>query len=267
VARSFAGDLLRRHDPDLALRRARAVIESCVGRVDHDPENTFDFLMDTSERLGLRDTFYFLTQATAQTSHQDRSFDGTVARYRLSDPPIVALLGRIHARGHEVGLHASYQSYLSAEQTRSEFDALVVGCRAAGFDQPTWGVRQHFLRFQNPQTWRNHEEAGLAHDSTLGFADQVGFRAGTCREFPIFDLLAHRRLGLRERPLVVMDATLFEYLALTLDEAASLARSIVSECRRHGGNAVMLYHNSWLMGQRQRTHYRELVAELVRSGD
>jgi peptidoglycan/xylan/chitin deacetylase (PgdA/CDA1 family) len=257
VAHALAGDLLRRRDPILAAQRVRALSDARTGRVDRDPLNTFDLLMDTSERFGLRSVFYFM----AGNTPADFDF-----RYRLSDPPFAGVLRRIHERGHEIGLHASYVSYLSAERTRMEFAALKAVCREVGFEQPAWGVRQHYLRFANPQTWRNQESAGLEHDSTLGFAERIGFRAGTCREYPLFDVLSHRTMKLRERPLVVMDWTLFEYMGLDLDDAAARARAVVEVCRWHGGDAVLLYHNAMLAGARQRAHYRELVEELVRPG-
>lgn len=257
VAHALAGDLVRRRDPILAAQRVRALSDARTGRIDRDPLNTFDLLMDTSERYGLRSVFYFM----AGNTPADFDF-----RYRLSDPPFAGLLRRIHERGHEIGLHASYVSFLSAERTRMEFEALKAVCRQAGLEQAAWGVRQHYLRFANPQTWRNQESAGLEHDSTLGFAERIGFRAGTCREYPLFDVLGHRTLKLRERPLVVMDGTLFEYLGLDLDEAAARARAVVDTCRWHGGDAVLLYHNATLAGARQRAHYRELVEELVRPG-
>ncbi len=255
VARAVAGDLLRRHDPVLAAQRARSLVDARAGRIDRDPFNTFDFLMDTSERHGLRSTFYFMAGRT------NPRIDGN---YRLSDPPVADLLRRIHDRGHEVGLHASYGTHRSAELTQAELEGLRAACRAVGFDQATWGVRQHYLRFDNPDTWRSQELAGIDHDSTLGFADRIGFRAGTCREYPVFDLLEHRTLRLRERPLVAMDATLFAHLGLELDDAARRTRAVVAVCRRHRGDAVLLYHNSSLPGARQRAHYRDLVAELVR---
>jgi hypothetical protein len=248
--RALGGDLVRRRDASLAARRVRSFIDARGGRVDRDPFNTFDFLMDTSERHGLRSTFYFRTRGM----------------YRLSDPPVADLLRRIHEQGHEVGLHAGYESYRSPERTSAEFEELRAACRGVGFDQPQWGVRQHYLRLDNPQTWRNHESAGLDHDSTLGFADQVGFRAGTCREYPLFDLLDRRTLKLRERPLLVMDATMFGYMRLGLDEASSLTRTIAGVCRRHKGDAVVLYHNDSLWSTRHRAHYRELVEEIAHAG-
>jgi hypothetical protein len=256
VAHALAGDLLRRRDARLAGRRLRALVDAGRGRVDRDPYNTFDLLMATSELHGLRSVFYFLAEPDPAAE----------APYRLTDPPIVALLRRIHERGHEVGLHAGYESHLSPQRTMAESSTLKAACRAAGFDQPTWGVRQHYLRFDNPRTWRNHEAAGFEHDSTLGYADDVGFRAGTCREYPTFDLLEARRLELRERPLVVMDATLLVYLGLDPDAAAERARAIVAACRRHQGDAVLLYHNSTLAGSRLRDHYTRLVADLARPG-
>ena len=253
--RAVVGDLLYRRDPSLAARRLRAILDARSGRVDRDPYDTFDFLMDTSERHDLRSTFYFMAGGTPGESDY---------RYGLTDPPFAGLLRRIHDRGHEIGLHASYDSYASAERTQSEFDALRAACGAAGVDQPTWGVRQHYLRFDNPQTWRNHEAAGLDHDSTLGYVDQIGFRAGTSREFPLFDLRARRTLNLRERPLVVMDGALLGHQALSLEVATPQIREVVGQCRRYRGDAVILYHNHTVAGAHHRAHYRDLIAELSR---
>ncbi len=107
VARSAGGDVLRRRDPRLAARRISSWFEARSGRFDRDPYATYDFLMDTSERNGLRSVFYFM----AGNNPGDIDF-----RYRLSDPPFVGILRRVHERGHEVGLHASYGSHGSAAE-------------------------------------------------------------------------------------------------------------------------------------------------------
>jgi hypothetical protein len=62
---------------------------------------------------------------------------------------------------------------------------------------------------------------------------------------------------------MIMDATLMGYMTLDLDAAARRAQSIVDQCRRHGGQAIVCYHNSTLPGRRQRDHYRHLVDSLV----
>jgi hypothetical protein len=58
--RAVLGDLIVRHDPSLAARRLRAICDAQIGRFDRDPFDTFDLLMDISERHGLRSAFYFL---------------------------------------------------------------------------------------------------------------------------------------------------------------------------------------------------------------
>ena len=254
ILHALAADLLRRRDPDLAWRRWRSVVDARRGRFDRDPFDTFELLMSTSEAHGLTSTFYFL--AGNQPGEPD-------FRYRIDHPRIIDLLRRVHERGHQVGLHASYDSYLRPERIEHEFAALRAACRDAGFDQPSWGVRQHYLRFEVPTTWRAHEAAGFEHDSTLGFADAVGYRGGTCREYPLFDVVAGRPLRLRERPLAVMDVTMLGYLAMAPDAAATLARSVVAAARAHDGDAVVLYHNSTLPGRRLQAHYRDLVDALV----
>ncbi len=205
VARSVGKDIIGRRDPRLAFARGRAFIGDRLGRDIRDPFDTFELLMDATERCGLRCTFYFL----AGNQPGDHDF-----RYRIDDPQILAHLRRIGGRGHEIGLHASYMSHGSVERIRMELDALRAACAMVGVEQADWGVRHHYLRFDASRSWRDYLAAGLAHDSTLGFAELVGFRAGTCREYPVFDLVEDRPLALRERPLTAMDVTMYEYMGL-----------------------------------------------------
>lgn len=256
VARAVAGDLIRRRDPNLAARRVRAFIDARFDRIDRDPLNTFDFLMDTSERHGLQSHFYFM----AGTDPEDAEF-----RYRITDRPFTEVLRRIHDRGHDIGLHAGYETYRSEPRMAAELAALKDACHAAGFDQPTWGVRQHFLRLAYPDTPRIHEAVGFEHDSSLGFAEEIGFRAGTSREFPVFDAAAGHRFRLIERPLLVMDTTLREYMHVAPTDIASRTQSIVDICRRHEGDAVLLFHNDGIAGDRPRRLYAELIQDLVQS--
>ena len=255
VARSAAGDVVRRRDPSLAWRRVRGAADARSGRVDRDPFHTFDTLMTASERNGLRSTFYVL----AGNEPGDHDY-----RYRSDDPLVVRLLAEIHDRGHEIGLHGSYGGYRSADRVAYEFEALRRACRMAGFEQPAWGVRQHYLRLAHPHTWRHHEAAGFEHDSTLGFAESEGFRAGTGREFPIFDVVAGRPLQLRQRPLLVMDTTLFVYRGLDVSGATRRACAVVNAARRHGTDAVTLYHNNHVARTQVRRHYDDMIDSLAR---
>jgi hypothetical protein len=253
TVRSMGADVTRRRDPGLAAARARAMMDARSGRFDRDPLATFALLMDVSELHGLRSQFYF----QSGTDASDVDF-----RYRLSDRPFGPILRRVHERGHGIGLHAGYSTFDRPQLMADELAALQAACKAVGADRDSWGVRQHYLRWDWPATARIHESLGLAHDSTVGFAEEIGFRSGTGREYQLFDPVARRAMALTERPLLAMDVTLLEYQGLDRSTSAARIRALVARCRQTGGEAVLLVHNDSVAG-RDRGWYRELVAGLV----
>jgi hypothetical protein len=238
--RASARDLMAR-EPGLALRRFRAHVQLARGRAARDPADTFAFIMDTSDRVGLRSSFNMMAGGAIEP------FEGY---YALDDPSVVRLVRTIHARGHLLGFHPSYATYRDPELTRAEFARLLRFADAHGVMQERWGGRQHYLRWSNPQTWQNWDDAGLSFDSTLSFVDRAGFRCGTCHPFPVFNLLTRSQLGLTERPLHIMEATLMNYMGLDGDSCVEVAVRIAGECRRHRGEFALLWHNWPLLGTR-----------------
>jgi Family of unknown function (DUF7033) len=244
LSKAIAGDVLRRRDPGLAIARLKALRSRIEGRLADDPYYSFDFIMDLSEAHGLQSSFYFMAGCT------DPRFDAT---YTLEDPRIGALIRRIHERGHEIGLHPSYGTFRDPALIRRERDALLEACERLGVGQQHWGGRQHYLRWENPITWRAWEEAELAYDSSLGYSSDPAFRCGTCYEYPAFDLLARRRLALRERPLIVMEQSAIDHGSTAPIETIDRMRE---RCRTFGGDFTLLWHNSRLATVRERRLYR-----------
>jgi hypothetical protein len=262
VARAAAGDAVKLHDPGLGARRLIAWARGRHGNLGGDPGDTFDFLLDESERRGLKSAYYFIAGHTAG------EIDGA---YSLDDPEIRALLRKVHGRGHEVGLHTSYHTYLDGRQIAREFESLRRACAAEGIEQESWGSRQHYLRWRTPDTARHLDAAGLTYDTSLSFATRAGFRAGTCYEYPLFDLQRRGALRLRERPLLVMEMALFadtsrQYMALPRLQALDYLRVLRDAVRAHGGQFTLLWHNSTLLSRRQKGLYRETLDLLSERG-
>lgn len=242
-----AGKWLYRHPTPagawhLAVSGARAGL---AHDVECDPFNSYASLMETGEALGQPCEFYFMAGQKGGR-HEER--------YDLNQPELQGLLREIHGRGHVVGLHASYNSFGSAETLCAERDFLLSSTRRADINLKSIGGRQHYLRWENPATWRAWEQAGLAYDATLGFPDQIGFRCGTSREFPVFDVLQSRKLNLRERPLALMDVTMTEHMKLGPDEIVQQLRDLWATVKRFGGVLEVLIHNcnpqaAWLARQ------------------
>ena len=180
--RRAAGDIVRGRGVRMAVDRFRTAALNARGDYSTDPHNVFDFMMDTAEQHGTRAAFYFIA------GHSGGAIDGD---YTLQMPWIRQLMRRIHDRGHEIGLHPSFNTYLDKQQLKREFDNLLSTSEALGIRQDCWGGRQHYLRWRAPDTWQHWDDVGLNYDTTVGFADHVGFRAGTCREFPVFNVETH----------------------------------------------------------------------------
>ena len=127
--------------------------------------------------------------------------------------------------------------------------------------QQRWGGRQHYLQWAAPQTWRNWAEAGLDYDCTVAYADAVGFRTGTCHEYPVFDLAADAPLELRERPFQVMDVTLFGYHGAGPDDgdARRCSGSPPSAAATAGSLGLLWHNDSHLRTAREQRWYAELV--------
>ncbi len=252
VLRSLAADVALRRDLGLAGRRLYAYGQARRGVLDADPANTFDLIMDLSERQGRQSAFYFIAQKDCSAQSAD---------YALEAPWLRRLLRRIHERGHEIGLHGSYEAWRDPVRTSRECQKLRQIAAEEGVEQDAWGGRQHYLRWENPQTWENWAVAGLDYDSTLGYADWVGFRCGVCYEYPVFSLASRRALPLRERPLIVMDGTLAD-MGLCNRAACERILRLSAVCKAFAGEFALLWHNNNLISRQQQRWYRLMCESL-----
>ena len=255
IARQVVGDVLKRWDIGLAVRRCLTWHAVRKGSLQSDPYNTFDWIMDKSEKYGLRSTFYFICGRTNKAMDAD---------YEIEHPEIRRLLRRIHERGHEIGLHPSYDTYLRPDLIRREFLRLKQVCEKEGIQQDAWGGRMHYLRFQVPTTMNALVEAGLDYDSSLGYADRAGFRCGTSISYQAFDVVAGVSLNLRIRPLIAMEASVFGLSNQGIDWVGGSTQvcRLQERCRASGGQISLLWHNSELSTQIARFSYQDLLRRI-----
>lgn len=125
------------------------------------------------------------------------------ANYSLSDPRVMKQIRLIADSGGEVGIHGSYESVLGTASLPDEYAQV----RALGL-HPIGG-RQHWLRFRPQELIDGLAVAGAAYDSSVGFSERVGFRAGVPFAYVPWSMRDSRPAGLIQLPMIAMDATLF----------------------------------------------------------
>jgi Family of unknown function (DUF7033) len=161
---------------------------------------------------------------------------GKTKNYDPYHPKVRAMVEWLRKYEIEMGVHPGYETFRSPDKLRREVQTVreITGVQ-------TLGGRQDYLRWC-PHSWLDWENCGLVYDTTVGFADQVGFRAGTC--FPYFPWLfeLNRQAKLVESPLIVMDCTLTSYMKLDRDQSLIAVSECIEQCRKVGGVFALLWH-------------------------
>ena len=196
-----------------------------------DPFDQFEYLMTLTEKAGLR--FEFNMIGGGKTRHE--------GYYDIQDPRIKSLMQQMSERGHKIGVHPSYASFNNSTLIQEEKEAVSLNSGTT-IDSS----RQHYLRFDVPATWRCLVDAGIKIDSTLGYAAEPGFRCGTSKPFPVFDIHKRETFPLIERPLLIMDVSFKRYKKYSIDESIAYSKKIIEQVKKHNGELVFLWHNSSL---------------------
>jgi len=202
-------------------------IRSLTNKVDI--YDTYGILMDYADQANCKAHFNFMSNATSE-------YDSI---YNLDDVYIQNIVSTILSRGHVIGFHPSYNSYNDSELFNSELLAI-----NSHLNVEVISGRQHYLRCDIPLTLDIWNDNNLVWDSTLGYANEFGFRCGVCYPFPVFNFQKRVPLNIIERPLIVMDVTLAIYKGLSGSAAIRAVDEIKDTIKKYNGEFVFLWHNS-----------------------
>ena len=222
-------DLVQRKSLKLFFKRNFDYLKVKCG-VEPDPFDTFDYLMDMSEKYNLKSYFFFM--AKGLTSYDNR--------YKSSDIFITNLVQNIKMRGHYIGIHPTYNAYNNTIQFKKEKEEL-----EKNLDTKISFGREHYLRFEVPTTWQIWEDNNMEWDSTLSYADKEGFRCGVCYPYSVFNILTRKKLKLKERPLIVMEGSFATYQHnISPTEMLKKIEDLIEKVKQYNGEFVLLWHNS-----------------------
>jgi hypothetical protein len=192
-----------------------------------DPFWNFDDLLDIEKTNMIHSTWYFLEKTRENNS-----------RYHFEDPKIRSLIEKIEQLDHEIGIHGTLES---SNNENAMVDGIVKLNRVCSV--PVSGIRQHYLKYRMDTTPQVQSGAGLTYDTTLGFAERIGFRNSYAFPFRLYDFNKHRGLDLWEVPLIVMDTTLLEYMYTPVESIMEAVEPVLREVMKFHGNFSLLWHN------------------------
>ena len=220
-----------------------------------------DFWLTFAERYleiegGVPSTFFVIPFAGRPGKPVDaRRNERRGAGYGASD--VSDAIAKLQQAGCEVGLHGidAWTDPTAAREELREIRELT------GRSQV--GVRMHWLYFdQNSATVL--EEAGASYDSTCGYNETIGYRAGTTQ---VYKPLGTSRL--LELPMHAMDTALFypSYLDCSAVDVRQRLSRMIENASQLGGCLTINWHDRSIAPERLWDEpYRELIKELKNCG-
>jgi peptidoglycan/xylan/chitin deacetylase (PgdA/CDA1 family) len=195
-----------------------------------NPNWDFDFLRNIEKEYGFTSTFYLLPK---DLKHQD-------AYYSFTEKRVQNLFEKLKTEDCEIGIHGTNRSATNLKYLESIILELEQNASIKAS-----GIRQHRLIFDMNITPYLHEEAGLAYDTSLAFAEHEGFRNSYCLPFKLYNFKEDRPFETWEIPLNIMDGTLFDYRRLSMGDAFESVSEILSEVKKFNGILSLLWHNGY----------------------
>lgn len=195
-----------------------------------DPFDTYSYIFDQTKPKNIPSVFFHLG---GQLDKFDRNLD-------LNSKAYSDLLLQL-SQWADNGIHPSYASNSSFEKLHDEVRLL-----GEKLGKPIEKSRQHFLKLKFPDTYAGLEQLGIMEDYTMGFADRVGFRAGTSFPFEFYHLANEKASTLLVFPFCVMDGTLKDYMKLNPDEAKSKIQDLQQTLEQCKGRYIAIWHNETL---------------------
>lgn len=218
-----------------------------VFKHERDPFDSFEFQFQLQEEFHLK-PIYFIH--CGDYDNNDKSISIRKEAFRT-------LIKRIGDYA-DVGIHPSFSSYLDPVRLQTEVERL-----SSVLNREVTKSRQHFLRMTLPRSYQRLIELDIKDDYTMGYASQVGFRAGTATEYRFFDLETDSATPLKIHPFAVMDGTLRDYLNLNVSDSYDTILKVVNEVRKVNGSFIYLTHNETLGGEKRWKGWPEMYRKML----
>ncbi len=223
-------------------QRTRVILDK-----EKDPFDTFDFLFETHIKYKLKPLFFILFAAYGTN-------DKNTPTYNRKFRDLVAYI----ADNSDVGIHPSFTSNSVSGKLKKEIKNLSIAVHSE-----ITKSRQHFLVLHMPITYRNLINLNITDDYSMGYAQEIGFRASTSRPFLFYDLEMEYTTSLRIHPFAVMEGTLRDYQSMDVEEAYLAFCKIIDEVKAVQGSFISLWHNESVSDKKRWLGWRDLYIRMI----
>ncbi len=225
IMRTIGGFLghLRQLDFDQIFDRTKVLLSG-----KNDPYDTFKYQQETHNKYrGLRPNYFFLLGEYG-------AFDKNIAtdRWRYQN-----LIQSINDH-YNIGIHPSYKSNSDDQIVQQELQMI-----SAIVKKDITRSRQHYIKLHLPDTYQTLLDLEIEKDYSMGFPEELGFRAGIASSFNFYLLNQEIKVPLKIYPFCIMDVTLRDYKKLSPETAIKKIEEIVASVKSVDGLCSVVWHN------------------------
>lgn len=235
-------DLLKGNLKRFAQRR------SVLNNNETDPFDSYSWLNDLHRPYSFHPVYFFLVAAK----------NGKYDKNNLpSEIAVQAVMKRI-AEKYQAGIHPSWQSgddpSLIGAEKKSLEDIIKIKIAQS---------RQHYIRFELPNTYRYLIEAGIQQDFSMGYGSINGFRASVAVPFYWYDLEKEHITDLKLFPFCFMEANSFYEQKQTAEKSFEELLHYYKEVKNVNGMLITIWHNTFLGTDEKFKGWRDIYASFV----
>ncbi len=223
---------------------------SVLSGIKNDPFDTYDWLNELHEKLGLKPIYFFLV-ATQNSLYDKNILPAKKAMWRLI---------KSHAEKYTIGLHPSWQSGDEKRLLKKEKEQLELMS-----EKVITSSRQHYIQFNLPKGYRNLLEAGFTDDYSMGYGSINGFRASVASSFNWFDLGKNEETGLRIHPFCYMEANSYYEQKLSAPSAYEELMHYYAACKQVNGTLITIWHNHMLGSDKLYKGWGEMYEQFLQT--
>jgi len=140
----------------------------------------------------------------------------------------------------EVCLHPSFSDYPNEDWPREKLWLEgIIGERSTK-------ARLHYVRLLFPDTYTVYEDLKIKEDWSMGYAEHIGFRAGTSYPFMWYNLIKEKETDLQIYPFHVMDVTCKNYMHASAKSSIAIGNELKEIIKLFGGTFCFIVHNESL---------------------
>ena len=213
-----------------------------------DPYDTYDIFFDIHQKYSIKPIWFFLVGNGGK-------FNKNISVEKSAYQELIKNI----ASKFDVGLHPSYKTYKNRKILEEEIKNMesIIGRKITK-------SRQHYLKLHFNYTYQNLIKAGIKEDYTMGYATEIGFRAGTCTPFYYYDLQKEEKTELTLYPFQIMDITLNKQKGLNTTAAISSVENMIEKIKKVDGTFISIWHNEALSDHGHWKGWENVYREMLR---